>query len=242
MFISCKQTVEMLRQNKIAPFKFIRSQDRFVFSFTYRKVADCLSCAQQLHRAASLPPVEQAGMLAAINFSRQNRLNFDTCWLENIGEKIVFETIGNKVTPLVLNPGRILLTSERLYFQSYNNIEKDPVTKIKLSSITDVYCRRFLLRPQGLEIDYLDDRGGRKHIYLSLVKQGDRDRMYEAMVESGVRSKSAENSEMLTLQWQHGVVSNYEYLLHLNSLGKSRPRNTSQILFDYLQLTDPSMT
>ena len=221
----------MLRQNKIAPFKFIRSQERFVFSFTYRKVSDCLSQVQQLHRAASLPPVEQAGMLAAINFSRQNRLNFDTCWLENIGEKIVFETIGNKVTPLVLNPGRILLSSERLYFQSYNNIEKDPVTKIKLSNITDVYCRRFLLRPQGLEIDYLDDRGGKKHIYLSLVKKGDRDKMYSAMLESGVSSKSAENSEMLTLQWQHGVVSNYEYLLHLNSLGKfDNTQNTDYIV------------
>ena len=77
------------------------------------------------------------------------------------------------------------------------------------------------MRPQGLEVDYVDDRGGRKHIYLSLVKKGDRDKMYEAMLEFGVCSKSAEKSEMLTLQWQHGVVSNYEYLLHLNSLGRS---------------------
>ena len=78
MFVSCKQTVEMLKQNRIAPFKFIRSSEKYVFSFTYRKVADCLSQVQQLHRAASLPPVEQAGMVAAINYSRQNRVNFDT--------------------------------------------------------------------------------------------------------------------------------------------------------------------
>ena len=72
---------------------------------------------QQLRRAASLPPVEQAGMVAAINYSIQSRLSFDTCWLENIGERIVVETVGNKITPLVLNPGRVLLTNERLYFQ-----------------------------------------------------------------------------------------------------------------------------
>ena len=72
---------------------------------------------QQLRRAASLPPVEQAGMVAAINFSIQSRLSFDTCWLENIGERIVVETVGNRITPLVLNPGRVLLTNERLYFQ-----------------------------------------------------------------------------------------------------------------------------
>ena len=61
---------------------------------------------------------------------RQSRLSFDTCWLENIGEKIVLETVGNRVTPLVLNPGRVLLTNERLYFQPYNNVEMEPVTKV----------------------------------------------------------------------------------------------------------------
>ena len=49
--------------------------------------------------------------------SIQSRLSFDTCWLENIGERIVVETVGNRITPLVLNPGRVLLTNERLYFQ-----------------------------------------------------------------------------------------------------------------------------
>ena len=189
----------MLKQNRIAPFKFIRSSEKYVFSFTYRKVADCLSQVQQLHRAASLPPVEQAGMVAAINYSRQNRVNFDTCWLENIGEQIVFETIGNRVAPLVLNPGRILLTNERLYFQSYNNIERDPVTKIKLVNITDLHCRRFLLRPQGLEVFYHDDKNVKQHIYLSLVKKGDRDQLYQAMKEAGVKSESEDNMEMMTL-------------------------------------------
>ena len=70
MFVLCKQTVEMLRQNIIAPFKFRRTVDKFVFSFTYRRVGECLGQVQQLHRASTLPPVEQAGMVAAINFSR----------------------------------------------------------------------------------------------------------------------------------------------------------------------------
>ena len=30
---------------------------------------------------------------------------------------------GEKVTPMVANPGRILLTSHRLYFQPFNNAE-----------------------------------------------------------------------------------------------------------------------
>ena len=31
--------------------------------------------------------------------------------------------------------GRVLLTSMRLYFQAYNNLDPEPVIKIKLSSI-----------------------------------------------------------------------------------------------------------
>ena len=104
-------------------------------------------------------------MVAAINYSIQSRLSFDTCWLENIGERIVVETVGNRITPLVLNPGRVLLTNERLYFQvlptfypcvctnlihwqPYNNVEVEPVTRIKLSSVTALFRRRYLLRPQ----------------------------------------------------------------------------------------------
>ena len=101
-------------------------------------------------------------MVAAINSSIQSRLSFDTCWLENIGERIVVETVGNRITPLVLNPGRVLLTNERLYFQvvpifyqpssfqlqPYNNVEVEPVTRIRLSSVTALFRRRYLLRPQ----------------------------------------------------------------------------------------------
>ena len=219
MYVLSKQTVEMLRQNKIAPFQFVRSRDKFVFSFTYRRVAECLGQVQQLHRAASLPPVEQAGMVAAINYSRQSRGAFDTCWLDNIAETIVFETVANRVAPLVLNQGRILLTNQFLYFQSDNNVEKDPVIKIRLKNITSVFCRRYLLRPQGLEISYEDEKGAKQQIYWSIVKKGDRDLLYKKMmeVEEGVRSQSDE-MEMKTLQWQHGVISNYDYLLHLNSL------------------------
>nr|CAD7195391.1 unnamed protein product [Timema douglasi] len=64
-------------------------------------------------------------VIAAIVYSRQSRVSFDTLWLEDLYEKVVLETQGSKITPLVVNPGRILLTSSRLYFQPYNNIEPE---------------------------------------------------------------------------------------------------------------------
>jgi factor associated with neutral sphingomyelinase activation len=47
----------------------------------------------------------------AIVHSRQSRFSFDTSWLEDLYEQIVFEVQANKVLPLVINPGRILLTT-----------------------------------------------------------------------------------------------------------------------------------
>jgi len=217
MFISCKQTVEMLSQSIIAPYKFRRQKETFVFSFTYRKVADCLSQIQQLHRASSLPPVEQNGMLAVIVYSRQSRSSFDTSWIDNLQEKIIMQTVGNKISPLVLNPGRILLTCKRLYFQAYNNLETEPVIKIKLSNIKRIFRRRYLLRPQGLEIEYEGSKGVASHIYLSLTKPEDRDILYDKIIQQE-NFQASQDEESMTLKWQHGILSNYDYLIYLNSI------------------------
>jgi hypothetical protein len=62
--------------------------------------------------------------VATIIFSRQSRYKFDPQWLEDFSEQIVMELTANKVSPLVVNPGRIVLTNSILYYQPFNNIEK----------------------------------------------------------------------------------------------------------------------
>ena len=53
MVLATDQTVEMLKHNLIAPFKFVRGKENFVFSFTYRKASECLS---QVHHLLQSPP------------------------------------------------------------------------------------------------------------------------------------------------------------------------------------------
>ena len=96
-----------------------------------------------------------------------------------------FQTDGNKISPLVVNPGKIVLSTVRLYFQPYNNAEDKPVIKVRLASIKRIFqvnqllcvqlknnnkdykeeslCfqRRYLLRPLGLEIEYTESKSGR---------------------------------------------------------------------------------
>lgn len=54
---------------------------------------------------------------------RHSKISFNMSWLEDLYEETVLELSGEKVTPLVTNPGRIMLTSSRIYFQPYNNVE-----------------------------------------------------------------------------------------------------------------------
>ena len=77
---------------------------------------------------------------------RRAAVSFNTSWLEDLYEERIMESSGERITPLVSNPGRIMLTSSRLYFQPYNNMEVEPVLKIKLSELQHAHKRRYMLR------------------------------------------------------------------------------------------------
>ena len=52
-----------------------------------------------------------------------------------------------------------------------------------------LFCSRYLLRPLGLEIDYVNLKGRRDHIYLTFVKPEDRQILYHKLI-SQVRNTS----------------------------------------------------
>lgn len=49
-------------------------------------------------------------------------MKFDLHWLGDITEPIVIEHTVDEISPLVTNPGRLLLTTRCVYFQPYNNV------------------------------------------------------------------------------------------------------------------------
>ncbi|XP_028128132.1 protein FAN [Diabrotica virgifera virgifera] len=213
--VNCREYVELLEKNIIAPYQF-RGAANFLFLLNYACVANCLPQICQLHRASSLPAAEQADMIATIVHSRQSRDVFDPRWMD-LYEKVVLESQADKVTPLVVNPGRIVLSTSKLYFQPYNKMGEYPA-KIDLSSIKQIVKRRFLLRQIGLEI-YCSDNSPNPHIYFSFRSQSLRDELYESLLSQKELKLDELQQDVITLQWQNGIISNYEYLLYINSLG-----------------------
>ncbi|KAK3925480.1 Protein FAN [Frankliniella fusca] len=208
--------VTMLEGNIVAPYTFHHTKERFQFVLNYANVQSCIAQISQLHRASTLPLAEQNTMLAAITFSRQSRMGFDALWLEDLYETHVIETQGSKISPLVVNPGHILLTDSALYYQPFNNIETQPVLKVRLADMRSVVRRRFLLQPVGLEVHCRD--GSVPHLFLALKSAKERDELYEGIMSQSSVKLDDLQQEAVTLQWQHGVLSNYDYLLYLNSL------------------------
>ncbi|XP_063614807.1 protein FAN-like, partial [Penaeus indicus] len=144
--VKCGMIVEMLEGNVLQPYRFCREVHSHTFELVYVKASTVLPQVCQLQRASTLPPNDQNTMIQAIVRSRQRRKKFDRSLLEDISETVVLESQANKVTPLVTNPGTVLLTTSTLYFQPHNNAEKFPVIRIGLHEIRQVIKRRFLLR------------------------------------------------------------------------------------------------
>nr|XP_054748414.1 BEACH domain-containing protein lvsF-like [Lytechinus pictus] len=248
LYIQNSQTIHMKSDNEIGPYNFKKGDSRYIFTLNFGAAEDVVHPANQLARAATLPMADQDAMIATIVYSRQKRVKFDTSRLESLYETIVVEMVGERITPLVVNPGRIMVTSTILYFQPFNNVEPVPVMKIKLSDIKRLVKRRFLLKHVGLEV-FCDD-SIRSNLFLVLSKPEERDELYRKVVEQpGVRLQESGQENMMLL-WQNKVISNFDYLMYLNSQADRSINDITQypvfpwILADYtsleLDLSDPT--
>ncbi|XP_013421222.1 protein FAN [Lingula anatina] len=240
--------IGMKEGNVIEPFDFKREKSvKHMFSLNYNTVDSCVPLMCQLHRASTLSLADQSNMIRAIVLSRQSRVKFNTSWLEDIYEKIILESQGDHITPLVTNPGRIMLTCSRLYFQPFNNVDPNPVTKIKLSAIKRVIKRRFLLQQVGLEIYHGYDDAC---LYLAMKTEEERNILYNELVKQTDVHLEDMGTASMTLKWQNGVISNFDYLLYLNTMADRSINDLTQypvfpwVIADYtspvLDLESPS--
>jgi factor associated with neutral sphingomyelinase activation len=71
---------------------------------------------------------------------------------------------------------------------------------------------------QGLEI-YCENNSQVTHLYLTFKSKAERDALYHGLLDQPSLHLENTDQEMMFLQWQNGVLSNYDYLLYLNRYG-----------------------
>ena len=111
--------------------------------------------------------------------------------------------------------GLLYLTNKRIYFQPFHSIYKKPVINFKLKDIIELFKRRYKLLNIGLELITKKN----KNMYVTFQNTEDRDAFYEA-VKLNVDDTciTAESSIVnYTYQWVNGGLSNFQYLMLLNS-------------------------
>uniref|UniRef100_A0A182W5G0 WD repeat-containing protein 55 homolog n=1 Tax=Anopheles minimus TaxID=112268 RepID=A0A182W5G0_9DIPT len=240
--IRCRQHIEMLNQNQIQPYRFVQRECTFLFHFHYAKLDECLQQICQLYRASTLPSYEQNSMIATIVYSRHSRVKFNPLWLNNLYERTIVDFQVEEINPLIVNPGRLLITNKFIYFQYYNNIHTNPVLKIGIQFIIGLSKHRYLLRQIGLKIRWNEKQssgGTDQCLYLVFRNQADRDECWRSISGQQDYAATEQSPESMTLKWQNGLVSNYDYLLYLNSLADRSFQDLTQypvfpwILTDY---------
>ncbi|KAM4560063.1 neurobeachin-like protein 1 isoform 3-T3 [Odontesthes bonariensis] len=158
------------------------------------------------------------------------------------------------VTVVDVVPGRLELTTQHIYFYDISQEKEEGVGhdfKWPLSQIREVHLRRYNLRRSALEIFLIDQT----NYFLNFKKEA-RNKVYSRMLMLrslnlyGTRSpQELLKASGLTQKWVNREISNFDYLMQLNTIAGRTYNDLAQypvfpwILSDYtsdeLDLSDP---
>jgi len=60
---------------------------------------------------------------------------FNPGWLEDENERVLLEVVGSCITPLCSQPGRVAVTSCRIYFQPFNVVSNNPIQTYQMDQV-----------------------------------------------------------------------------------------------------------
>lgn len=238
--IKCKQIIQLKAFNKITPYKTIRcqkdSENQFYFQFLFTNVNDSLALINQLYRANTLDYDQESMMINLIVNSRLKHVKFDLTQLEDIyNELIKYECEVFKINALVKNPGKILLTNKCIYFKAFNNLDGEKIFKIRLNDIKAFNKRRYQLkRSSACEII-----ASNSEIYLAFESDVKCTQFYDCLKEQIGFDNGQQEQENMLYKWRCGSLSNYDYLMYLNSIADRSFNDLTQypvlpwVLVDY---------
>ncbi|XP_031429737.1 neurobeachin-like protein 2 isoform X1 [Clupea harengus] len=180
---------------------------------------------------------------------------------ESQKEKLVLSEDCDLITNISVVPGRLEVTTHHLYFYDGSSEKEETEEGIgfdlkrPLSQLREVHLRRYNLRRSALELFFIDQ----SHYFINFRKKV-RNKVYSRIL--GLRppnlfyfgSRSPQEllkASNLTQKWVHREISNFEYLMQLNTIAGRTYNDLSQypvfpwVLCDYtspvLDLDDPAV-
>eukprot|EP00002_Diphylleia_rotans_P033924 TRINITY_DN7258_c0_g1_i1.p1 TRINITY_DN7258_c0_g1~~TRINITY_DN7258_c0_g1_i1.p1 ORF type:complete len:928 (-),score=199.57 TRINITY_DN7258_c0_g1_i1:277-3060(-) len=217
LLISTKMVATMKENYVNAPYKFLKFDQptHHRFSLNYTSIVAFYTRVENLLRINSLDVRVRDRELEAVVREYEKGVLFDPSWMETLDETTAVETRAVRVKPLVHHPGRFILTNVMMYFQPFSKVSTKPVKKYRLKKLQRLIKRRHMQRHVALEF-FLE---GNSSFLLAFQDTATRDRVYEAIVNmTGMEYLQNNDQSNMLLKWVNGLVSNYDYLMYLNSL------------------------
>ena len=172
-----------------------------------------------------------------------------------IQEKLIVSLYCELITPLKKTIGKLDISTSYLHFveNATDSLEKE--LKIPLEFLKEIHLRRYLHRRSAIEI-FLTDRNN----YFLNFKKKDRNKVYHKIIainppnltyyETGSLEQVLKKSD-LTRKWQMRLISNFDYLMQLNTIAGRTYNDITQypvfpwVICDYesesIDLNDPKV-
>lgn len=202
------------------PYQAIKleTEQELSFEFLYETVAAVAKWVQDLYAVNSRHHAgfDHDSELTALITQREQGVRFDMTRVESLSERPLTPTplLAKRINPFMHITGLLYLTDACLYFQPVYRISSKPVKSVKFREICKLYRRRWKLRNVGFEL-FMSTR---KSIFLAFDTEFDRDHIF-AILQSKVSAdcETEGSVENMTLRWRNREISNFDYLMYLNS-------------------------
>jgi factor associated with neutral sphingomyelinase activation len=254
---TCSTIFEMKDDGKIAPYRQVDCADAkeptdYFFAVSHSHIGQLLgriSRLRQIHLADERGELDTVSRLLAELTSTAPTAVFDASKLIDFHEKLRMDVAmcARKIKPLVMNPGYLMMTDLRLYFQpgELNNVG-EATQHYDMSSIFRLYKRRYLLMDTALELIMIDGES----VLFCFDSVSSRDYIHDSLnAEPHLHNSRVTLSDM-TLKWQQREVSNFDYLMFVNNEAGRSLSDLAQypvyphVITDYssksLDLTNPA--
>lgn len=218
---------ELKANNKVGPYKAAEylpnAHDtmkgfRIVIALVHSDLSQFLTKVEQLRHIFLLSEKQGFGygkQLLRPHIESALVTQFDSSHLVDFHEQFLLSApvAVKKVKPLVINPGSLMVTNARVYFQpaQLNNIG-DSIQHFELRKVSRVFKRRYMLQQVGLELIMQDGSSA----FFALDSRAARDAVHD-LVDRNVSKKSHVPLEEVTRKWQKREMSNFDYLMYLNN-------------------------
>lgn len=233
--ISTSSYTTMKPEGRDEPYEFFKGEmSRWSFHLTYAAVEDMLPNMQQMLVISRLRGKEFQEMHDAFLKELEAGNTFDIGCLENPSEeKVLFQVNAMLVSQLTKELGVFVITDRNVYFQPLHNISGGEKVKWHpLSQIIASVRRRSSLKDLGIEFFFSMPSKRRKTTswgaqtaFIVFQTFDDREKVLSILenefkkdhIVSHLLEADGEHLNKVTLAWQRGILSNFEYLLYCNT-------------------------